>query len=308
MLKIVIVGSGAIGSLFGYYLAKGGHDVWMIDKDMELVNAIREKGICKVNGEKETCVKVKSTSEPREIQSCDLVLLCVKSFSTREAVKGTSHLIKGDVPLLTFQTGLGNIGAASSIIPKKNILGGVTFNGATLLGPGRVRHAGVGDTYIGEIDGKESPRVHTIIQAFNESGIETEISHNITGHIWSKAIIYSGINPLTAILRLKNGQLLDKEESISLLKVVIKEGMEVARACGESLAYDDPFEVLLSICKETSENLSPMLQDILNSRKTEIGALNGAIAKRGEMCGARTPVNTALRDIIKVLEKGTQLP
>jgi 2-dehydropantoate 2-reductase len=304
MLKIVIVGSGAIGSLFGHCLASGGHEVWMVDRDKKLVDVMGEKGICRVNGAKEACVKVEATQDPKEIKSCDLVLLCVKSFSTAEAVKGVSHLIKGDVPLLTFQTGLGNIESAGSTISKKNILGGVTFNGATLLGPGRVIHAGQGDTYIGEISGKETPRVQTIIQAFNESGIEAEISNNITGHIWSKAIIYSGINPLTAILRLKNGQLLDREESVSLLKVIINEGMEVAMACGESLAYDDPFEVLLSICKETSENLSPMLQDILGSRKTEIDALNGAIARRGEGCEVLAPVNTALRDIIKVMEKG----
>jgi 2-dehydropantoate 2-reductase len=304
MLKIVIVGSGAIGSLFGYYLASGGHDVWMVDKDKKLVDAIRKKGICKVDGAKKACVKVEATLDPKEIKSCDIVLLCVKSFSTTEAVKGISHLIKGDVPLLTFQSGLGNIEAASSIIPQKNILGGVTFHGATLLGPGRVIYAGHGDTYIGEIDGKETERVQTIAKAFKESGIEAEISHNITGHIWSKAIIYSGINPLTAILRLKNGQLLDREESVSLLKVIINEGMDVAMACGESLVYDDPFEVLFSICKETSENLSPMLQDILGSRKTEIDALNGAIAQRGDKCKIKAPVNTALSDIIKVMEKG----
>ena len=117
MLKIVIVGSGAVDSLFGYYLANGGHDVWMVDKDEQLVDAIREKGICELNRTKEACVKAKSTLDAQEIKSCDLVLLCVKSFSTEAAVKGISHLIKGDVPLLTLQTGLGNIKTASSIIP-----------------------------------------------------------------------------------------------------------------------------------------------------------------------------------------------
>ncbi|MBI5183583.1 MAG: 2-dehydropantoate 2-reductase [Nitrospinae bacterium] len=303
-MKIVVVGSGAIGCLFGGLLSKGGHDVWMVDKNKEVVETIKEKGICIVtDGETLQHIQRQSTLNPREIESCDFILLCVKCFDTEEAVQGISHLIKGEIPLLTLQTGMGNIKTASSIIPEKNILGGVTYNGATVLSPGRIRYVSPGETYIGEIDGKETERVHHLLEVFKGSGIETKISDNIRGHIWSKAIIYSGINPLTAILRIKNGQLLDKIESINLLREIIKEGIEIAERSGRRLIYDEPYESLFYFCKKTSENLSPMLQDILNKRKTEIDALNGAIVEKGREIGIHTPVNRAIRDIIKLLEK-----
>jgi len=303
-LKIVVVGSGAIGCLFGGLLAKSGHDVWMIDKDKEVVEKIKKEGICIVtNGEELQPIQTKSISNPGEIKSCDFILLCVKCFDTEEAVKGISHIIKGETTLLTLQTGIGNIKIASSIIPETNILGGVTYSGTTVLSPGRIRYVSPGDTYIGEINGKETERVRHLIEAFKKSGIETMISDNIIGHIWSKAIIYAGINPLTAILHIKNGQLLDKIESINLLREIIKEGIEIAERSGRRLIYDDPYDSLFYFCKNTSENLSPMLQDILNKKKTEIDALNGAIVEKGRKIGMHTPVNRAIRDIIKLLEK-----
>ena len=201
ILKIVVVGSGAIGCLFGGLLAKGGHEVWMIDKDEEVVEKIKKEGICIVtNGEELQSIQIKATSNPGEIKACDLILLCVKCFDTEEAVRGVSHLIKGETPFLTLQTGMGNIKIASSMIPETNILGGVTYSGTTVLSPGRIRYVSPGDTYIGEINGKETERILRLIEMFKEAGIETKISDNIIGHIWSKAIIYSGINPLTAIL------------------------------------------------------------------------------------------------------------
>ncbi|MEW5766607.1 MAG: 2-dehydropantoate 2-reductase [bacterium] len=302
-MKIVVVGSGAIGGLFGERLAKAGHEVWMLDKDKDLVEAIKKHGISITEGEETTCTPVNSTLDPQEIQACDLVLLCVKSFDTEEAVRGISHLIKGDVPLLTLQTGLENLEKAGAIVPIQNILGGITYNGSTLLSPARIRYTARGTTIIGEIDGKKTSRVHQILQAFREAELETEISDNIIGHIWSKAIVYSGINSLTAIFQVKNGQLLDRMASVSLLTTIIEEGMEVAKAYGKKLIYDDPYEDLFSICKRTSEHLSPMLQDIMNHRKTEIEALNGAIAARGKKVGIQTPVNNALTNIIKFLER-----
>lgn len=302
-MKIVVVGTGSLGGFLVGLLAKAGHEVWALDKDKALVNAVKENGISITDEGEPICVKVNSTSDPQEIQSCDLVLLCVKCFDTGEAVQGISHLIKGDVPLLTLQTGLGNLETAGSIISIQNILGGITYNGATLLSPGRIRHTARGSTFIGEIDGKKTSRVRHILQAFNEAGLETEVSDNIIGHIWSKAIIYSGINPLTAIFQVKNGQLLDRMASVSLLTTIIEEGMEVARAYGKKLVYDDPYEQLFSICKRTSEHISPMLQSLMNHRKTEIEALNGAIAAKGKKVGIPTPVNSTLTNIIRFLEK-----
>jgi 2-dehydropantoate 2-reductase len=191
----------------------------------------------------------------------------------------------------------------AAIVNKENILGGVTFHGATSLHGSKVRHAGLGKTMIGELHGGRTERVELVKETFEESGIQTTVSANIVGHIWAKALVYSAINPLTAILRLKNGQLGEKMESIALAKRLIDEGKLVAQAYAVQLPQDDLYDWLLEVCRNTAENLSPMLQDILNSRTTEIEALNGAIYSMGKHKGIAAPIHQTMTDLIRLLEK-----
>ncbi|MBW1999278.1 MAG: 2-dehydropantoate 2-reductase, partial [Deltaproteobacteria bacterium] len=146
-------------------------------------------------------------------------------------------------------------------------------------------------------------RLVRIKDLFDHSGIQTEISDNIVGHIWAKSLVYSAINPLTAILRLKNGQIVEKMESISLAKRLIDEGKLVAQAYAVQLPGEDLYDKLLVVCRSTAENLSPMLQDILNNRPTEIEALNGMIFSLGRRKGISTPLHQAITDLIRLLEK-----
>jgi 2-dehydropantoate 2-reductase len=306
-LKIVIIGAGSIGSLFGGVLAKAGHDVWMVDKNKEIIKKIKEAGITIIDNE-EICntVKVNATLIPQEIKSCELILICVKCFATKEALANILHLVVEDVPVLSFQTGLDNLENIRSMIPEHNILGGVTYNGAVLLGPGKVKHTTSGITIIGELSGKKTSRVLNIMQAFENAGIDTEISDRIISHIWSKAIIYSAINPLTAMFQLRNGELLNYEEAKEIIMSILTEGVGVAKAYGISLVYDNPYEQLQMICKKTARHISPMLQAIINKEKTEIDVLNWAIVARGKKIGVQTPVNNVMVSIIRLLEKVAQ--
>jgi 2-dehydropantoate 2-reductase len=307
-MKIVIVGAGAIGRFFGGMLVRGGHEVVFVEKDPEIVKAVNEIGIqfMELGDSKSDAyptVQAGATAEGGSIDACDLNILAVKGYTTAAATRSISHLVSSHAPILTIQTGLGNIETMAEIVDKENILGGVTFHGATSLHGSKVRHAGLGKTLIGELHGGRTERVERVKAVLEESGIQTTISANIVGQIWAKGLVYSAINPLTALLRLKNGQLVEKMESIALAKRLIDEGKLVAQAYAIQLPQDDLYDWLLEVCRNTAENLSPMLQDILNSRTTEIEALNGAIYSMGKHKGIAAPIHQTMTDMIRLLEK-----
>ena len=305
-MRIVIVGGGAIGRLFGSLLVRGGNEVTLIDIDSATLGALRDKGIGLVeNGEhfdEALSYPVQALSSAVSLTEADVVLLLVKSQDTMAAVKDVAHLITPACPLLCLQTGLGNLEAASKIVPVENILLGITFMSGTALSEARVRRGGTGKTYIGELDGSFSKRLENIHNVFNRSGLETVMVKEVVGRLWCKVITYSAINPVSAILQVPNGSLTSKMESITLMKRLLDEGREVADAHSINLVYPDLYELLFDACARSSNNLSSMLQDILNEVPTEIEAQNGAICRYAEEYGLSVPTHRTMVELIKLLE------
>jgi 2-dehydropantoate 2-reductase len=307
-MKIVIVGGGAIGRLFAALLGRGGHEVILAEPQKEVVDAINQRGVGIMDVGVEdpdavSFVSAKAVRDPTEISHCDCVLLAVKSFDTLAAVKSVAHLIRQDSPLLSIQTGLGNVEMIEKVVPKQAIIGGFTFMSAASLGAERVRHGGIGKTYLGELDGTISSRLTDIHHAFTESGIETSMVKQIIGRLWCKVIVYSAINPVSAILKVKNGSLVSRMESITLMKRLIDEGKAVAEAYAIDLVYPDLYELLFDACKQSANNLSSMLQDILNAKRTEIDAQNGALCHYGEQKNIALPTHQTLVQLIKLMER-----
>ncbi|HBG18176.1 MAG TPA: hypothetical protein DDY32_02575 [Desulfobulbaceae bacterium] len=306
-MRIVIVGGGAIGRLFGSFLVRGGNEIILIDIDLRTLGALREKGIGLVeNGdehfEEALSYPVQALASAESLTSADLVILLVKSQDTMAAVKDVAHLISADCPLLCLQTGLGNFEVASKIVPAENILLGITFMSGTALSEARVRRGGTGKTYIGELDGTFSARLENIHAVLNRCGLETQMVKDIIGRLWCKVITYSAINPVSAILQVPNGSLTSKMESITLMKRLLDEGREVANAHSIELVYPDLYELLFDACTKSSNNLSSMLQDILNEVPTEIEAQNGAICRYADQYGISVPTHRTMVELIKLLE------
>lgn len=307
-MRIVIVGGGAIGRLFGSLLAKGKNEVTLLDVDTEVVDAMQDQGIGVVASSLDdpdmvTPVAVTAITDASLVSGCDLVLLMVKSFATRVATESVAHLINDECPLLGVQTGLGNIEVMEQIVPRHQILAGFTFMSGTALGSSKVRYGREGKTYIGELDGQITERIQKIANVFETSGITTQIVKRIIGRLWCKVIVYSAINPLSSILKVPNGCLTGKMESITLMKRLLDEGKAVADAYGIDLVYKDLYELLFDACQRSANNLSSMLQDILNDRMTEIDAQNGAICRYAADRGVAVPTHQAMVDLVKLLEK-----
>jgi 2-dehydropantoate 2-reductase len=307
-MKIVIVGSGAIGRLFGALLAKGDHEVILVDIDQGVVNGINRSGIGLMelgepNPDAVNELPVQAVSDPSTISDCDLVLLTVKSYATLSAAKNVLHLISESSPIVTLQTGLGNIEILENLVPPQHIIAAFTFMSATALGNSRVRHGGTGKTYMGELNGEFSPILARLCKLFNDCDLMSQMVHRIIGRLWCKVIVYSAINPVSSILKIPNGKLLSKMESVTLMKKLLDEGKRVADASAIDLVYPDLYELLFDACKQSSNNLSSMLQDLLNDRPTEIDAQNGVICRFAEEKGISTPTQHTMVQLIKLLER-----
>jgi 2-dehydropantoate 2-reductase len=307
-MKIVIVGGGAIGRLFGSFLGKGGHEVNLIDIDQEVIGALQGEGIGLMAQDEEdrdviVSIPVTALHNGSKVGSCDLVLLLVKSQATVAAAQSIAHLVSDTCPIISIQTGLGNLEAIKEVVPEKNILLGLTFMSGTALGGARVRQGGIGTTFIGELNGDFTPRLENIAKVFTDCGIVTQMARRILGRLWCKVIIYSAINPLSAILKVPNVCLTSEEESISLMKTLLDEGKQVAEACSIDLVCPDLYQLLYDTCRQSANNLSSMLQDILNERSTEIDAQNGAICRYAEKHGIHVPTQQTIFQLIKLLER-----
>lgn len=305
-MKIVIVGAGAIGRIFGMYLSKQNHEILFVEKQEQVVEAINNQGIgLMAYGAEDTdaltYTPASAVVDPTTIQGCDFVLLTVKSFDTLQAIRSVAHLVSENSPILSLQTGLGNLEIMEKVVGRESIIGGFTFMAGTSLAPGVVRHGGVGKTYIGELTDKDSERIKKISDALNESGLTCDLCRRIIGRLWCKVIVYSAINPLSSILRVKNGQLLDHMESVELMKRLIDEGVNVAEAHAIDLVYPNLYDLLFDACKNTRDNLSSMLQDIINGHRTEIEALNETITRYGEEKGIPTSTHKTVTELVKLM-------
>ncbi len=301
-MRTAIIGAGAMGSLFGAMLAPVS-ELCLIDPYEEHVKKICRDGLIveHADGSAETH-RLTATTDPSEVKpGIDLAIIFTKSRRTADAARTAKPLLAENGLVLTLQNGIGNAEIIADIIEKKQTLAGVTSHGGTLLGPGRVRHAGMGPTYISAF----SPRTispEPVIRMFEKAGIDVHVSDDLQTLVWGKLVINVGINALAAILRVPNGVLGIKPECEKIMSGAVAEAVAVANALNIRLPYENPLAVVKSVCEKTGANRASMLQDILRGADTEVNVINRAIVRKGEELGIPTPYNRFLSEIIEALE------
>ncbi len=296
-MNLLIVGAGAMGCLFAARLQRAGFEITLLEKVQETVGRINAEGLFVegVSGQYRAMVPASSGPVP---QSPDLVILCVKSYDTREASETIRPWLKPHAAILTLQNGVGHIEILQEVFGKERVLGGVTAEGATVLAPGKIRHAGQGETIIG--GGKVAGE---IVSAFEKAGFNIRTVDNIHEFIWGKLIINVGINALAAITRLKNGRLPELKGTRAVMERAINEAVAVIKAKNIGIPYPDPVGRVMEVCEATAGNVASMLQDVLNKKRTEIDSINGAIVTEGAALGIPTPVNFTLTSLVQSIQE-----
>jgi 2-dehydropantoate 2-reductase len=300
-MKITVVGAGAMGSLFGGLLAQSGAEVWLLDIWEEHVRAMNAEGLCIEQGGRERKIRVKAATTISEIRDTALVILFVKSMHTLQAAKTAQLLIGETGYVLTLQNGMGNVDQIAEVVAPSKIIAGTTSHGATLIGPGKIRHAGRGPTTIGFWYDADSVMAQKIADLFNRAGIETTVSGNIKDMVWDKLLVNVGINAITALTGIKNGQLLDLDATKALSRAAVEEAAALASAMGASVR-DHVVAHVFDIAGMTAGNRSSMGQDVDRHRRTEIDAINGFVARESEKLGIEAPVNRTLTALVETLQ------
>jgi 2-dehydropantoate 2-reductase len=303
-MKIAIVGAGAMGSVFGAMLVEGGQDVVLVDVARPLVAAINAHGLRIEDAAGEVRqVAVPATTEPAEVGPCDLVILFVKCYHTEAAARAVAPLLGPETPVLSLQNGWGNAPRIAAVVGEERVMAGVTYHSATVLGSGRVKHTGRGQTFVGELNGAMSDRLARVAAAFRASGIEMTPTDAVIREIWSKLSLNVCTLPTSALLRFTGGDLIGHEGTLSLMRNLLRETVAVAGAQGIALDEAERWEAITGLLRRAPASRASMLQDVENRRRTEIDVVSGAVVAAGERLGIPTPYNQAMLWLVKALEE-----
>ncbi|MDD5220652.1 MAG: 2-dehydropantoate 2-reductase [Candidatus Bipolaricaulis sp.] len=302
-MKVGIIGGGALGSLFASFFTND--DVHLLEPvNLEHGVAINRDGLVVLEEESTHTARVRVSARPDEIGMCDVVLLCVKAPFTREALASARALVGPHTLLVSLQNGFGITEILSEFVPAERVFRGVTSQGSTFLGPGKIRHAGAGKTVVGPASPSASPEDRGRMEKlFRGAQIPFEMVASVDRLVWEKLLVNVGINALTGIFDVRNGVLVQDEELRSVLRAAVGEAVAVARAEGVPFDLDAEVKRVEEVARITGENVSSMLQDVRARRVTEIDFINGAVVRLGARHGVETPVNRLLSVLVRKLSE-----
>jgi len=293
-MEVIILGAGAIGSLYGAKLSQR-NSVTLIGKK-EHVDTINTNGL-QVTGYENKKYALRAATEIKTIKSKTLIILTTKIYDSGSAIKKILDKIRKDTVILCLQNGYGSEEIVKKIIHNKCIvLRGITAVGTSFLEPGKIKMNNVGYTSI-----ENSVASKELAENFSSCGLKAFVAKNIKEEIWKKLILNCMLNPLTTILKIKNSEAV-QPLLISLVTKIAQECVAVAKKDGvdfDKRIIDETIERL-----KKSDNLSSMYQDIMKGKRTEIDFLNGAVVELGKKYGVDCPINESLVVMIKYLESG----
>jgi 2-dehydropantoate 2-reductase len=284
---ILIAGTGALATLFAARLSAAGHPVTMLGTWENGLSALAENGARLVDAEGvEHAYSVEATANLAECRGARYALVLVKSWQTERVAGQLADCLAEDGLALTLQNGMGNRELLAGTLGLPRVALGVTTTGATLLGPGLARAGGEGVISVGT-----HPRLGPLEAALTGAGFKVQVVNDADALVWGKLVINAAINPLTALLRVPNGELLHRPAAHLLMRVLAQEAAAVATAQGVRLPFEDAVSAAEDVARKTAANHSSMFQDVRRGAPTEIDAICGAITQTGEKLGISTPVN-----------------
>jgi 2-dehydropantoate 2-reductase len=297
MNKILIVGSGALATLFAARLAQAGNQITMLGTWKEGIEALERDGarLVDFHGD-EKRFPVRATDDPRECAGAKHAIVLVKAWQTERVARQLRDCLADDGLALTLQNGLGNRETLVQSLGLDRVALGSTTTGATLLGPGLAKAGGEG-----VISLERNQALGPLEEALRSAGFQVHAVEDTQSLIWGKLVINAAINPLTALLRVKNGELLERPFAREAMKALARETANVANAENIVLPFDDPVAKAEEVAHKTAANASSMLQDVLRGAPTEIDAICGAVVRAAERHRIGAPVNWTCWQLVRSL-------
>lgn len=316
-MNFLIIGAGAIGSVFGGFLRKAGHSVTLLGRKYHM-DAIQENGL-RLSGiwGDFTVTGFSAFSDISHVskdETFDFVLIITKTYNTEQAVQNALPWIQKAKAVVSLQNGLGNEKKISPYAgEEKTILGRVIF-GAQVASPGHVHITVNADAVrIGKVtEPREDENVKTFAETVNAAGIPAEFTLNVEHYIWGKVLYNCALNPLGSIIKANYGDLVDNPFSRTVVETILDEAFHVISILNLDMPWKTAAEYKTyffeTLIPPTRSHFPSMLIDIQKRGRTEIDSLNGALVQLGKEKGLRLPVNETLVNIVKAMEGRWKTP
>jgi len=309
-MRIVIMGSGGLGAFYGGLLAKSGEDVVFFARGANLA-ALQTQGLTVklLPQEGEFHLPVHATNNPPDIGIVDLVWCCVKTYDLETAMRQMAPLIGPDTMILTVQNGVDAPEQLATIFGSHHVLGGIALGGATLEAPGVVvqKTATRGPVVFGELDGGISTRAERLRDTFRTADFLAEVHPDIRIAIWEKFMMLGAGLGISALTRLTYGEMFVCSKIRGLIRGVIQEMADVARAQGIRLSEDAAERLFEAACRFPGSFRGSMYFDLISGRRLELDAVHGAVVRRGREFHIPTPLNFAIYAMLTPYAAGASL-
>jgi 2-dehydropantoate 2-reductase len=315
-MRIAIAGAGAMGSMFGGYLAVAGHDVTLVDVDAEHLAAVAAHGlVLRHPGGREQVVTLAATSDPRrELGPVDAVIVLCKGWANTAVARSIEHAVGPATWVATIQNGLGNDAALAAVLGAERVLPGTTTAGAHKPHPGVVdvspiTSSGRSITQLGppRTDGEPAAGIAGLTSALSAAGLPCELRADADVVIWTKLAMAATAGPLTAALGTTVQAMLESRSAMQLLEAMFDEIIAVASAQGIALDPQDVWHHALATYRAVGPHLTSMAADIANGRRTEIDSFCVELSRRGTIHNVPTPTHDVIGQLIVAREEQANL-
>ena len=304
---VAVMGAGAVGCYFGGMLARAGAPVTLIGRSPH-VEAIAADGLLLDTRDFSGRVMVEASHDAAAARGAELVLVAVKTYDTETAARALAPHLDAGATVLSLQNGVENA-AILRAATGRDAFPAVVWVAAEMTAPGTLTHAGRGDLVIGDPDRRAAGaedrgrKLAGIARVFEASGVPCVVSEEIEAELWSKLAANCAFNPVSALSRARYARIGSSPAGRRLLTEAVAEVLAVAAAAGVAMGKRDPLGATLRLAETMAAATSSMEQDVARGRRTEIDAMNGFVARRGEALGVPTPVNRALATLVRLVDE-----
>src|SRR5215471_1113004 len=303
-MKIAIVGTGAMGSVYAALLGAAGHEIWAIDSWQTHVDAMRANGLTLEGASGDRTVRLHATTDAKEVGSCDLVIIATKAMHVAQAAEATRALLGKDTLVLSIQNGLGGPDTAARVLGKERVAVGVVGGfGASMRGPGHAHHNGWELVRLGEFSGPVTPRLRRVAEVWQGAGFRVKCFDDIDQLVWEKLICNVCYSGTCAVTERTIAEVMGDPETWRIAFGCAREAYDVARKRGIKLSFDDSEVYVRDFGAKIPGARPSMLLDHLARRRSEIDAINGAIPLAARDVGLAAPYNEVISGLVRAKER-----
>lgn len=302
-------GTGAMGGLLAARLAAAGRRVALVGRDAATILKIATDGLTLEDDEAEEVLRPTATIRPEDIGPVDTVFVFVKGPQTGAVALAIGPLVGPETTVATLQNGLGNGDTLATAVDPESLVVGVTYDGATLRGPGHVAHTGRGPAFVGPyLDGASTDRALAVEALLRDAGFDCLATPTVLTEIWRKLIHNAACLPVAALTGLRNAELVAPGPACDVVDALAIEATAVARALGHDIDGAERIERIHTVLGKAGTGIVSMLADVLARRPTEIDTINGAVVRWAEQVGVQVPRHRAMVSLVRGLETSWRGP